>query len=67
MKRDWIVIRNIPGGYEMSCKRCGDKYEPAMPCLIEVMVAIGKAYGASHAKCLANGRPDAQIVVDGPR
>lgn len=38
-------------GYEVGCRACGKTYAPALPCSIDMLIAIARAFAEDHAHC----------------
>ena len=46
---DHVVMDPETDGFK--CLHCGDIYKPAIPCLLDVFVAMSRAFVAAHKNC----------------
>ena len=40
-----------PSTEAFKCLHCGDIYKPAIPCLLDVLVAMSRAFVHAHKNC----------------
>jgi hypothetical protein len=55
-KKEHIFIKNADaGGYELWCKNCDVKYEPDIPCPMDMFLDIMKSFNKTHKNCETKG------------
>lgn len=42
---------------EMECQRCGATLLPSLPISMDLLAALGNAFGRKHARCRKRDRP----------
>lgn len=46
---EWVRMES--GTMRIFCERCGQSYQPALPCPIQLMADIAKSFGKTHRDC----------------
>ena len=48
-----VALKNLPNGsYEMECKHCKRTYIPALPCPMDMFLAMSNSFIDAHEACL---------------
>lgn len=50
-KTDHVRIGNVGRHYRLICTHCGAHYDPALPCGIDMFLAIGRQFESEHKDC----------------
>lgn len=51
---DHVTVSNTEQEtYLLKCQRCGETYEPALPCPVDMFLAQMEAFGKRHKSCQA--------------
>jgi hypothetical protein len=48
---DHLFMADATRAYEFECRNCGETYRPAVPCSLDMMLAMGRTFGKEHNKC----------------
>lgn len=53
-----VIVKNVRKGYELECLNCGMTYTPALPCPMDIFVAITETFSKKHEGCeISENRP----------